>query len=450
MSVLYLDIFSGLSGDMFLGAMLDLGVDQARLQTELDRLRLPGWHAHTSRASKCGITGTRFEVHLETGSDPGPDPAGKTHQPHHPPHPHPHPHPHAHGPEGGFTFRGFGPIPKLPQPTSDHDHGHGRTHRMIRELISQSELAPWVRERALAVFQRIALAEGKIHGVPPEEVHFHEVGAIDSIIDIVGACVALDALGRPRVRCAPVVDGTGWIQCAHGRLPLPAPATLEILGARGIPLTQCDEPHELVTPTGAGLLAEFAEDWGPMHDLAATRVGYGIGMRDLASRPNVVRAMLCAEPAPPHDWERDEVVVLETNLDDLSPEILGAFMDRALKEGALDVLCTPVQMKKNRPGVVLTLLCAAVDAERLAALVLTETSAFGVRRHAAARWKLRREFVPVETAYGAITVKLGRLDGRVVQAAPEFESCREAAARCGIPVRVVFDAARQAYLQAQP
>ena len=282
LKTLYLDIFSGISGDMFLGAMIDLGVDLPRLEQELAKLSLRGYHLHAHRAKRFQIEGVKFEVHL-----------GNAHE-----------HGHEHGQEDGG--------------------GHGRKCSEIKEMIAASGVSGWVKEKALAVFQRVAVAEGKIHGVPPGEVHFHEVGAVDSIVDIVGGCAALEMLGKPRVLSAGAVDGAGWIQCAHGRFPIPAPATLEILAARGIVITQCEEPHELITPTGAALLAEFAEEFGLMRGLAAERIGVGVGARENKTRPNVLRAILgeSAEVSG-HDWEGDTIAVLETNLDDASPEILG-------------------------------------------------------------------------------------------------------------------------------
>jgi hypothetical protein len=323
-----------------------------------------------------------------------------------------------------------------------------------------------VKKKAVAVFQRIAGAEGKIHGMPPERVHFHEVGAVDSIVDIVGACLALEMLGKPHVLAAPVVEGVGWVNCAHGRFPIPAPATLAILGARGIGVTQTDEPHELVTPTGAALLAEFAESFGPMSGLVAEKIGFGLGTRNNQTRPNVLRAVLGASDqkrasnapkaatagrpspvgrhAPLPDWETDRVAVLETNLDDINAEILGHFVEQALAADALDVFHTPIQMKKNRPGVLLTVLCTETDADKFTELMLRETSAFGVRRTFAERRKLKRESVRVRTPFGDVTVKLGRLNGRVVQAAPEFESCRKLAGRARVSLKQVYEAASRA------
>jgi uncharacterized protein (TIGR00299 family) protein len=423
MKTLYLDIFSGISGDMFIGAMIDLGADARRLERELGKLKLGGYHLHVARKQKSGIEGVKFDVHLADV------------------HAHSHSHAHEH---------------------HHHDHHHhddhdkSRNFSEIKELISRSKLSAWVKQKSAAVFARIADAEGKIHGLPADEVHFHEVGAVDSIVDVVGACIALELLGKPRVLAAPVVEGTGWAKCAHGRLPVPVPATLAILGARGIGLTQCDEPNELITPTGAALLAEFAESFGPMENLVAEKIGFGLGTRDNETRPNVLRAVLGktlesslqAVPrskqakawTPTADWETDTVAVLETNLDDINAEILGHFLETALAAGALDVFHTPVQMKKNRPGVLLTVLCAEADADKFAELILRETTAFGVRRHLAERRKLRREFDEVKTPLGKITVKIGRLGGKVIQAAPEFESCKKLAARAEIPLKQIYEA----------
>lgn len=549
MKTLYLDIFSGISGDMFIGAMIDVGVDVSEMERELKKLGLEGYRLRVERGQKSGINGVKFDVHLEDEH---------THRHEHSDgtvHSHSHDHDHGgrhhpghepqHGPHGGVLIE----IPKgrvelsvfetgvpprfrlyfydtkgrvvaplasssvaletirpgrkrqtfgfmrdggfleatalLPEPhefrvvlklkrgsriekhgtefvedhhhhADDHahahdreqDHGHGRNFAQIRELIRSSRLSGWVKQKSEAVFHRIAVAEGKIHGHPPERVHFHEVGAVDSIVDIVGACVSLDLLGRPRVLAAPVVEGGGWIQCAHGRFPLPAPATLEILGARGVAVTQCDEPGELVTPTGAALLAEFAEGFAPMQGLVASKVGYGLGTRDNRTRPNVLRAVLGESAgttvSPVNDWETDTIAVIETNLDDINGELLGHFVEQAFALGALDAFHTAIQMKKNRPGTLLTILCATNDADRFAELVLTETSAFGVRRYTTERRKLRRESITVKTRLGEVIVKLGRLNGRIVQAAPEYESCKTLAAKAGVSLKTVFEAALKA------
>jgi len=435
MKTLYLDIFSGISGDMFLGALLDLGVDARKLERELKKLKLAGYHLHVTRRQKSGIEGIQLEVRLADA------------RAHHHEHGHEH---HVRSP----VFRRHGPAkagtPNDLEPEHDHPHAENQTFAEIKKLITKSRLSAWAKKKSVAVFERIAEAEGKIHGLPPDKVHFHEVGAVDSIVDIVGACLALEQLGKPRVLAAPVVEGTGWVDCAHGRFPVPAPATLAILGARGIGVTQCDEPHELVTPTGAALLAEFVESFGPMQNLAAEKIGFGLGTRDHRTRPNVLRAVLGkrstlnAQRSTGLDWETDRIAVLETNLDDVSGEILGHFVETALAAGALDVFYTPIQMKKNRPGVLLAVLCRETDADRFSEMILRETTAFGVRRTLAERRKLRREFIRVKTPFGGVAVKIGRLAGRVVQAAPEFESCKQLAARAKVPIKRVYAAADKA------
>jgi pyridinium-3,5-bisthiocarboxylic acid mononucleotide nickel chelatase len=420
---LYLDIFSGLSGDMFIGAMLDLGLGLDHLERELAKLPVAGYHLHASRAKRSQIEGTKFDVHL-----------GHDHE-----HDHEHAHGHGHDHDHGHDY------------DHDHDHGHelehGRAYADIRQLIAASGLSDWVKTKATAVFHRLAVAEGKIHGQPAPQVRFHEVGAVDSIVDIVGACVALEFFGQPRVLASAVIDGTGWVDCAHGRFPIPAPATLEILAARGVPISQCEEPHELITPTGAALLAEFVEMFGPMEGLAPERIGFGVGTRENKTRPNVVRAILGrGAAATAHDWETDTVAVLETNLDDANPEWLGHFMERAMAAGALDVCQTPALMKKNRPGVLLTVLCATAEADKFSEWILRHTSAFGVRRTVAERRKLRREFRAVRTPYGEVSVKIGTLDGRVVQTAPEYESCKKLADAKSVPLKTVYEAALAAVI----
>jgi uncharacterized protein (TIGR00299 family) protein len=543
MITLYLDIFSGISGDMFIGAMLDLGLDFNQFERELAKLSLPGYHLHVSRQQRGSIAGTKFDVHLDQSH-----PHSHAHEHEHAHsdgtiHAHPHIHDHhddiAHGPHGGplvktssghvelsvfetnapprfrlyffdersasvvppaatavklatirpdktlqvFKFKRAGKFLEatamLPEPhefavilelkagkrTEKHesqfveDHHHHHTHAQedqhehsrnfaaIKQLIAKGTLSDWVKESSVAVFHRIAVAEGKIHGLPPDRVHFHEVGAVDSIVDIVGACVALEMLGKPRVLASLVVEGTGWVNCAHGRFPIPAPATLEILSARKIGLTQSDEPHELVTPTGAALLAEFAESFGPIRDLVPSKIGYGLGTRENKTRPNVLRAVLGEVPSARGqasgglDWETDSICVLETNLDDINAEILGAFVEKALAAGALDVFHTPIQMKKNRPGVLLTVLCAEADADKFSELMLRETTAFGVRRTLTQRRKLRREIVLVKTPFGELAVKLGKLNGQVVHVAPEYESCKKLADQRGLPLKQIYEAA---------
>ncbi len=401
MKTLYLDAFSGISGDMFLGGLLDLGLELSRLESELEKL---GWQdeyqLQVERGQRSNVSGARLDVRIRRRHD--------SHHHHH------------HGPGPG--------------------HVHGRNFSEIRERIESSALSPWVRKNAVETFARIARAEGRVHGLPPEEVHFHEVGAVDSIVDIVGAAIALELLGRPEVRSSEVVEGRGWVECAHGRFPLPAMATLAILGERGIELSQTDESHELVTPTGAALLAQYARSFGPMQGLVADRIGYGLGSRQLESRPNVLRMVLCGKASSP-DLEEDRICELRCNLDDDTPENLGHALERVLQEGALDAFHTPVQMKKNRPAALFTVLCRPEDARRLARLALEETSGFGIRVLEASRLKLSRKPASVDTPWGAVAVKLGFLDGRLLRAVPEHDSCRRVAEESSASLREVREAA---------
>jgi len=444
MKTLYLDIFSGISGDMFIGALLDLGVPFEKLERELQKIPLDDWHVHASRQQKASIEGIKFDVHThEHGHehhdhDHNHDEDEHEHAHHHDNEKdeHDHEHHHGHDHDHGHHHHHHG----------EHEHEHGRSFSDIRQLIQQSAVSPWVKERAIAVFARIARAEGKIHGKPAEQVHFHEVGAVDSIIDIVGGCVALELLGRPRVVAAPVTEGHCFIQCAHGRFPIPAPATLAILGERGVSIHQCDEPHELVTPTGAAILAEFVEEFGPFRGLVPEKIGYGLGQRNNRTRPNVLRAILGTSEVErsSNDWETDTIAVLETNLDDISAELLGHVVERAFAAGALDVFHTSIQMKKNRPGVLLTILCQFSDHDSFTELLLRETTALGVRRSTAERRKLKRAIQTVKTVYGPIEVKLGQLNGKTIQASPEFESCRKVAEEKNVPLKWVYQAAMAA------
>jgi len=405
MQILYLDCFSGISGDMTVGALRDLGVEESVFRDAVAALGLEKEiHFHFERAQRQNISGTKFHVHS------------------HDVHSHDTP---LHGSDAHSHHEETSPV-------------HGRTYRQICDLLNRSLLGPEVKARAMAVFRRIAVAEAKIHGVPVDDIGFHEVGAADSIGDIVAACAGIHSLGPLRIEASVLVEGSGWIACAHGRFPLPAPATLEILA--GIPLRQVAEETEFITPTGAAILSEFATRFGPMSEMRIERTGYGIGSRDTPPRPNVLRAIL-GETGDPNEAEADEISQIETNLDDMTPELAGAAMQKLLQAGALDVFFTAAQMKKNRPGFVLTVLCHPALTDELVRLVLTETSAFGVRIINARRKKLRRDFREIETPFGKVRVKLGFLGDALVKAAPEFESCRTVAEQAGASVREVHLAA---------
>ncbi|MFM8363525.1 MAG: nickel pincer cofactor biosynthesis protein LarC [Verrucomicrobiota bacterium] len=401
MRILHFDCFSGISGDMTVGALRDLGVGEEIFRDAVAALGLGDEiHLHFHRDARQGVSGWKFEVHAHSHEG------------------HSHDHSHGHDPAHGV-------------------HVHGRTWREIRELLEASKLSPEVKRRSISIFERIAVAEAKIHGVPVEEIGFHEVGAADSIADIVAACAGIEALAPVRVESSPLVEGRGWIDCAHGKFPLPGPATLEIL--RGIELRQVDEGVEFLTPTGAAILAEYAGHFGTMSPMRIVKTGYGVGTRDTPPRPNVLRAVLGEATAG--EAEADEITRLETNLDDISPEVAGETMGRLFAAGALDVFLTPVQMKKNRPGFVLTVLCETPKSRELAHRIFSETGTFGLRIETVRRLKLRREFREVETRFGAVRVKLGWLGEELLSESPEFEDCRRLSEKAGVPAKEVYRAA---------
>ena len=364
---------------MFCAALLDLGVPLSLFQEAVQSLHLPEKVAlRTEKAVRGGLAGTRFFVE-ESGH----------HHHHH-----------------------------------DHDHPHGRNWAEIRDLLKKSKLAPEVRDSALGMFQRVAEAEAKLHGVPVETVHFHEVGAVDSIVDLVCAAAGVHYLQVGEITATIPVDGTGTIQCAHGKFPLPAPATAEIL--RGIPFRQIDVPHELTTPTGAAILAHFVKKFGPLDSFASEKIGYGLGTRDLPGRPNVLRAFL-GKASASGGVNSDTVVEIRTHLDDITGEHLAHAVDRLMAEGALDAAVSPLVMKKGRPGHLLTVLALPADAEKLASWVLRETTAFGLRMERVERRTLRREEKTVQTPHGPVRVKLGYLGDKLVQIHPEDDDCRRLA-----------------------
>jgi hypothetical protein len=317
-----------------------------------------------------------------------------------------------------------------------HTHAPHRGLREIRALIEGSQLPASVKATSLRVFQRLAEAEAHVHGTTPDQVHFHEVGAMDAIIDIVGACLGLEMLGVTGVSVGPLPLGHGAVECAHGILPIPAPATVELL--KGFPVAPGDEPFELVTPTGAALLTT----WQTLETFPSgsriLKVGQGFGHRALKGRPNLLRAMLMEIGA---DSAQDACLVLECNLDDLTPELTGALLHRLLGVGALDVFLTPVQMKKQRPGILLTVLCRPDQRPAMLDLIFRESTTFGIREHAVQRTVLERRHEYVETPFGRVRVKIGRWQGADITVSPEYEDCLRAAESAGVSVRAVYEAA---------
>ena len=380
---------------MILGALIGLGVSVEELNDELKSLNIDPFEIIVDDVVEQGMSGVRARVAV--------------HGHHH--------HHHHHG---------------------DHDHGHGRHLSTILKLISESDLPVPVKESASAVFQSIGQAEAAIHRVDIEKIHFHEVGAMDSIVDIVGCCLALHKLGVDGVSIRSLPQGHGTIECAHGTYPNPAPATLRLL--EGFPCDQVDEPFELVTPTGAALLAAWRTDTVPAAGSKMACTAYSFGHRKLSSRPNLLRAALYEQS---QDTTSDECIVLECNLDDMTPELVGCLFDQLLESGALDVFTTPVFMKKQRPGILLTVLCLPADRTAMLDLIFRNSTTFGIREQRTGRTVLERSFETVQTPYGPVRIKIGKRDGVVVTASPEIEDCRRLAADNGVTPTAVYNAANR-------
>jgi uncharacterized protein (TIGR00299 family) protein len=385
MKILYYDCFAGISGDMHLAALLDLGVDHNAWLQELAKLNLEGYQAQIRRASRKGITGTQVQVVVDA------------HQPEH------------------------------------------RNLRQIEALISRSALSDAIQARAIGVFGRLAEAEARIHDTTLDRIHFHEVGALDAIVDIVGGAIALDWLKVDRVLCSPVELGSGVAHCEHGVLPVPAPATLELL--KNVPVRLDAVPFEATTPTGAALLTTFVDEFVERPAFSIQRIGYGVGHRD-GPIPNVLRVCLGEQAAP--ERSEQELHVLECNIDDMNPEWYDYMLERLFAGGALDAWLTSVQMKKNRPGILLSVLSTPEQASHLTDLLLIETTTLGVRQYAVKRTALVRESVQVTTPYGEVTVKLACHQGRTLRGKPEYEDCKRLALEHGVPIHEIYAAAQGA------
>jgi pyridinium-3,5-bisthiocarboxylic acid mononucleotide nickel chelatase len=386
-TVAYLDCSSGISGDMTLAALVDAGVPLEELNKAVGSLGLPGCRLRADEVKRNGFRATQIVVEYQP------------------------------------------------------EHAHRHLHQILA-MIDAGQLTQRQKDLAGRIFTRLAEAEAKVHGVSIEEVHFHEVGAADSIADIVGAAVGLDLLGIDRIVASPVPTGMGRIRIAHGEMSVPAPATAELL--RGIPLAESNIEAELTTPTGAAILATLADSFGPLPAMKIQRIGYGAGQKDLAERPNILR-ILAGEAVESPAEQSDHVCVLETNLDDTSGELIGYCTTRLWEAGALDVFTTAIQMKKNRPGVTLTVLCRPADAAAVEDILFRETTTLGVRRWTAARTVLRRQPHSVDTPWGPIEGKVGWLRDGPPRFAPEFESCRRVAEEQRVPLREVYEAAQKAF-----
>ncbi len=385
MHTLYIDPFCGVAGDMLLAALLDAGLEEGPLRSVLRALPITGYEIDVRREKRRALAATRLVV--------------------------------------------------TPGPAADGPHRHLAD---VEEIVRRADLPPGADGRALAVFRRLAEAEAKVHGTTPDRVHFHEVGGVDSIVDIVGTCTGLALLGVERIVCGPVPLGSGTIETAHGRLPVPAPATVELL--KGVPTRPGEEQGELTTPTGAALVSTLADAFGPSPPMTIEAVGYGAGSRQGERLPNVVRVLL-GPSAAAEGADADAVWLLEANLDDATGETLGAAAEALFEAGALDVWMTPATMKKGRPGVVLSCLAPPSRWAEVERDMFSHTATFGVRRTLVERTKLRRGPVTVATPYGQVRVKVGRRGGRTVAARPEYEDCRRLAREAGVPFLKVFEAA---------
>lgn len=393
MRTAYFDCFSGISGDMTIGALVDAGASFEELRVQLARLNVPGYELASEKVTKQGIAGTKFHVYV---------------------------------------------------------HDPGTQHRRLRDIetiLRGSALASHIQARTLEVFTRLAEAEASIHHTAIDQVHFHEVGAIDSIVDITGTVIGLDLLGIQRILASAVNVGSGFVQAAHGVLPVPSPATAELL--KGAPTYARGYDGELTTPTGAALLATLAERFGPLPPLRVGKIGYGAGTKDLPHAPNLLRVFIGEDGTR---GDADVITVLETNLDDMNPEWFEYAQEQLFAQGALDVFYTPIFMKKNRPATKLTVLCETDKVDAVVDTLFQNTSTFGVRTYEVRRQKLERFSQTVETPFGPIAVKVGQWRDQVVQISPEYESCRQAAHQCGVPLQEIYQAAEaqaRAYLGAR-
>ena len=388
MKLAYFDCFSGISGDMTLGALVDAGCPVEHLRSELRGLRVPGWELSAGKVWKNGMAATSVTVRAE-------------------------------------------------------DRQKHRSLGTILELLKNSKLAESVCDRARAIFTKLGEAEAHVHDLPLEKIHFHEVGAVDAIVDVVGVCIGFDYLGLEKFACSALNVGGGTVKMAHGILPVPAPATANLL--EGKPTYSNGVERELVTPTGAAIVATLCDSFGPQPFMSVRVIGYGAGTADLEGQPNVLRIMIGEEAEKTVPGFDEQIAVIEANLDDMNPQIYGYFLEKALAAGALDVYTTPVQMKKNRPGTLLTVLCKPSDTETLISLIFAETTTFGARTYCAARRTLPREFVSVSTDFGDVRIKISRMNGRILHVAPEYDDCRRLAVEKNVPLQRVISEALRAY-----
>ncbi|MFP3903113.1 MAG: nickel pincer cofactor biosynthesis protein LarC [Armatimonadota bacterium] len=397
MTIAYLDVFFGISGDMTLSALVDAGVDPEDMRNELKRLHLDGWDLSFERIVEKGIGATRATVTAHEHSDEH------------------HGHDHGH-----------------------HSHGHGMKPGELIEIIEASDLQASVKQRARAMIERVAEAEAAVHQKPVEEIHFHELGGLDTVIDVVGAVVGFDLLGVEKIHSSPIPLTHGFVDTAHGRLAVPVPAVVEIL--KGIPTRPLDVDGETVTPTGAAIAVTLAESFGPPPEMTLTASGFGAGHKEFSEGANLLRIMVGeAEKAP---QTGDTQILVEANIDDMNPELYEPVRQAIFEAGAVDCWFEPIYMKKNRPAVKLSALVLPAQKQAVAEAIVRNSTTFGVRMTTADRFCLEREIQQVQTPYGTVGMKIGRLDDAIVTVTPEFDDCMERAAEADVPVRLVYQAAQ--------
>ena len=435
MRIAYIECFSGISGDMFLGALIDAGVPPTLFEQAVAALNV-GARLEISRVGRAGISATKVDVSVEGEKDAPREQhlVGKPAMAH-----------HHHAESGGHEHSHAHSRNHSHEP---HTHGRGLTE--IREVIGRADISARAKQTAIAIFEALGAAEAKVHNTTAEAVHFHEVGAVDAMVDIVCAAVGAEALGVDEIVCSPLNVGGGTVECAHGTFPVPAPATVELLTQA--PVYSSGLQAELVTPTGAAIVKTMVTRFSAFPALTVLKTGYGAGTRDFHGHPNVLRLTI-GETAATVDAHThadhahaDNVCVLEANLDDLNPQVFGYVTDRLLEEGALDCFAVPVQMKKNRPGTLLTVLCAPADAGKLTKLIFSETTTLGVRQHEEQRHCLARRWESVRTEWGEVRIKIGSMNGTVTNFAPEYEDCRKLAVEHRVPLKRVMQEAARRYL----
>jgi uncharacterized protein (TIGR00299 family) protein len=442
MRIAYLECFSGISGDMFLGALVDAGVSPRVLEDTVTALGL-GARLEISRVVRAGISATKVDVWVDGEKDLPREEYWER-----PQHGRSHEHlghTHSHAGEAGTGVS----EPHEHLPHEHLPHGHSRGLKEIREIISGAAISGGAKKSAIAIFEALGRAEAKIHNTSIEAVHFHEVGAVDAMVDIVCAAVGAEALGVDEIICSSLNVGGGMVKCAHGTFPVPAPATVELL--KDSPVYSSGLQAELVTPTGGAIVKTLASRFAAFPEMKIEKSGYGAGSRDFPGHPNVARLTIgeTVSNALAAKTASETVTVLEANLDDLNPQVFGYVMDRLFEEGALDAFAMPVQMKKNRPGTLLTVLCKPEDSSRLTQLVFSETTTLGVRRREEMRQTLARRWESVGTPWGEVRIKIASMNGTVTNYAPEYEDCRRIAAEHHVPLKTVISEAARAYLGSQ-